>query len=620
MISDVKNLSFFDNSLRTRVVADASPVALGAVLLQFESSTDDSPKFICYASKSLTSTEQRYCQTEKESLALVWAVERFAHYLIGRTFELETDHKPLEAIFSPTSRPCLRIERWILRLQSFRFRVVYRKGSSNIADSLSRLTVHSNDNEDIDPDEKFLILTVLESTAIDISEIEDATIHDQELTLVKDSLRSGIWKYPEIKVYETFQNELGLVGELVVRGNKMIVPSSLRRRFLELGHEGHPGESGMKRRLRDRVWWPGMDKVIKKWITDCEGCRLTGLPQKPEAMQRRPLPLEAWVDVAIDFLGPLPSGEYLFVIVDYFSRYKEVEIMTKITAKDTVDRLRAIFKRLGFPRTISLDNAKQFLSSEFRDYCRGCGITLNYTTPYFPQQNGEVERQNRSLLKRLQISNALKRDWKQDLDEYLTMYYSTPHSITGKTPSELMLGRTIRTKLPFLREIETAPPNDEFCDRDAIAKKHACDRENIKRNARPSSIQEGDKVLMQNLLPGNKLTTTYSPVEYTVVRKSGTRCTVQSEDSGTTYERNSSHLKKIPTSVPAESVDLTSTRSSTSPSNCSISQEPLREDSPPAPLDTSPKPADIPNIPSRPKRVCKRPLKFDDYVDVPLDQ
>uniref|UniRef100_A0A8D8D3B6 (northern house mosquito) hypothetical protein n=2 Tax=Culex pipiens TaxID=7175 RepID=A0A8D8D3B6_CULPI len=200
------------------------------------------------------------------------------------------------------------------------------------------------------------------------------------------------------------------------------------------------------------------------------------------------------------------------------------------------------------------------------------------------------------------------------------MYYSTPHSITGKTPSELMLGRTIRTKLPFLREIETAPPNDEFCDRDAIAKKHACDRENIKRNARPSSIQEGDKVLMQNLVPGNKLTTTYSPVEYTVVRKSGTRCTVQSKDSGTTYERNSSHLKKIPTSVPAESVDLTSTRSSTSPSNCSISQEPLREDSPPAPLDTSPKPADIPNIPSRPKRVCKRLLKFDDYVDVPLDQ
>lgn len=121
MIADVNQLRFFDNSLRTRVVADASPVALGAVLVQYERDYGDcNPRIICFASKSLSSTEQRYCQTEKEALALVWAVERFATYLIGRRFELETDHKPLETIFGPASRPCPRIERWVLRLQSFR--------------------------------------------------------------------------------------------------------------------------------------------------------------------------------------------------------------------------------------------------------------------------------------------------------------------------------------------------------------------------------------------------------------------------------------------------------------------------------------------------------------------
>lgn len=112
MIADVNQLRFFDNSLRTRVVADASPVALGAVLVQYERDYGDcNPRIICFASKSLSSTEQRYCQTEKEALALVWAVERFATYLIGRRFELETDHKPLETIFGPASRPCPRIER-----------------------------------------------------------------------------------------------------------------------------------------------------------------------------------------------------------------------------------------------------------------------------------------------------------------------------------------------------------------------------------------------------------------------------------------------------------------------------------------------------------------------------
>ncbi|XP_055590210.1 uncharacterized protein K02A2.6-like [Uranotaenia lowii] len=81
MISNVQQLYFFDNTFRTRLIADASPVALGAVLIQFEGSSDCEPRPIAYASKSLTSTEQRYCQTEKEALALDWGVERFAVYL-----------------------------------------------------------------------------------------------------------------------------------------------------------------------------------------------------------------------------------------------------------------------------------------------------------------------------------------------------------------------------------------------------------------------------------------------------------------------------------------------------------------------------------------------------------
>lgn len=83
---------------KTQLYADASPVGLGAVLVQFSAGQ---PRIISYATKSLCETEMRYCQTEKEALALVWAVERFHFHLFGRTFELVTDHKPLEVIFSP---------------------------------------------------------------------------------------------------------------------------------------------------------------------------------------------------------------------------------------------------------------------------------------------------------------------------------------------------------------------------------------------------------------------------------------------------------------------------------------------------------------------------------------
>ncbi|XP_038106617.1 uncharacterized protein K02A2.6-like [Culex quinquefasciatus] len=219
--------------------------------------------------------------------------------------------------------------------------------------------------------------------------------------------------------------------------------------------------------------------------------------------------------------------------------------MAKITAKETVLRLDKIFTRLGYPQTITLDNAKQFVGVEIQEYCKTHGIYLNHSAPYWPQENGLVEKQNRSLLKRLKISHALNRDWKQDLREYLVMYYTTPHSTTGKTPTEMMYGRTIRSKIPAISDIDGVPLNTEEADRDRILKQKGKENEDARRNARRSSISTGDTVLMQNLLPGNKLTTTFSPTEYTVVSRDGPRATIHDSSSGKSFERNVAHLKRI---------------------------------------------------------------------------
>lgn len=134
-VAKVSALTHFDPSLKTRLVCDASPVGLGAVLYQY---CDGKPMPIAFASRSLSSEEQRYHQTEKEALALVWGVEKYYLYLIGVDFELETDHKALEFIFSSDSRPCMRVERWALQLQAYRYRVIYKKGIENVADVFSR--------------------------------------------------------------------------------------------------------------------------------------------------------------------------------------------------------------------------------------------------------------------------------------------------------------------------------------------------------------------------------------------------------------------------------------------------------------------------------------------------
>lgn len=148
-------------------------------------------------------------------------------------------------------------------------------------------------------------------------------------------------------------------------------------------------------RARDRVWWPGLDRDVRLTVKNCRGCLLVSQPDPPEPMSRRKMPSEAWIDLALDFLGPLPSGEYLLVVVDYYSRFKEVKVMNRITARDTIEVLEPIFVNNGYPQTITLDNARQFIGKELEEYCHIRKITLNHTTPYWPQANGQVERQNR---------------------------------------------------------------------------------------------------------------------------------------------------------------------------------------------------------------------------------
>ena len=113
-----------------------SILGLGAILTQTHG---EETRPVAYASRTLTPVERRYLQTEREALAVVWGCERFHLYLYGTTFAIYTDHKPLEIIYSPTSKPPARIERWGLRLQPYRFRVKHTPGVCNPADVLSRL-------------------------------------------------------------------------------------------------------------------------------------------------------------------------------------------------------------------------------------------------------------------------------------------------------------------------------------------------------------------------------------------------------------------------------------------------------------------------------------------------
>lgn len=298
-----------------------------------------------------------------------------------------------------------------------------------------------------------------------------------------------------------------------------------------------------KRWLRSKVWWPKIDQQAELFVRKCFGCTLVSAPDAPEPMKRKQLPSEPWQHVAMDFLGPLPSGHNLLVVVDYYSRYFEIEIMKKIDSTETIKRLTPMFARFGLPLTITADNGRQFVSEEFRGFCDSNNIKLISTIPYWPQKNGEVERQNRSILKWLTISQNTGRNWISDLHEYLLMYRSTQHSTTLKTPSEMMFGRNIRDKLPsILNPLEI---DEETADRDKEKKEKERVYADAKRKAKENEIGMGDEVLVKRSIKTNKLASTFEPTVHKVINRTGSEAVIEAEDTGKRYRRNVAHLKKI---------------------------------------------------------------------------
>ncbi len=128
-------LALYDSNKETTVSADASSYGLGAVLLQMQAEKEWKP--VAYASRALSDTKQRYAQIEKEALASTWAYERFAEFLIGKDFHIETDHKPLVPLLSTKRLDELppHIQRLRMRLMRFSYTISHVAGK-NIAQQM----------------------------------------------------------------------------------------------------------------------------------------------------------------------------------------------------------------------------------------------------------------------------------------------------------------------------------------------------------------------------------------------------------------------------------------------------------------------------------------------------
>ncbi|RVW17418.1 Gypsy retrotransposon integrase-like protein 1 [Vitis vinifera] len=240
-------------------------------------------------------------------------------------------------------------------------------------------------------------------------------------------------------------------------------------------HEGICGNHSGGRSLAHRAhsqgyYWPTMKKDAAAYVKRCDKCqRHAPIPHMPSTTLKSisgPWPFAQW---GMDIVGPLPAApaqkKFLLVATDYFSKWVEAEAYASIKDKDVTKFVwKNIICRFGIPQTIIADNGPQFDSIAFRNFCSELNIRNSYSTPRYPQSNGQAEATNKTLINALKKRlEQAKGKWVEELPGVLWAYRTTPGRPTGNTPFALAYGMdaVIPTEvgLPTIRT-DAAKQND----------------------------------------------------------------------------------------------------------------------------------------------------------------
>ena len=292
--------------------------------------------------------------------------------------------------------------------------------------------------------------------AMTLSEVKDEIKNDSVLQKISRAIETNQWwSDPETRLYTNVKEELSLRDGVILRGRRLVLPQSLQREAVELAHAGHQGMVKTKRLLREKLWFPSIDKMVENRIKTCITCQAAtqGTMPRLEPLNMTPLPKAPWKEIAVDFVGPFPSGELLLVLIDEYSRFPEVEIVHSTSAMATIPKLDGIFSRQGIPDVVKSDNGPPFNSDEFANFASFLGFEHRKVTPYWPKANGEVERFMRTLEKAIRTANVEKNNWKQAMYLFLRQYRATPHSTTDLSPSEALNNQKLKIHLPQLADI-----------------------------------------------------------------------------------------------------------------------------------------------------------------------
>ena len=555
LIAEDCKLAYFDVNKDLHLQVDSSKDGVGCFLHQ-----DGRP--VEYASKTLTETQKRWAQIEKELLSVIIGLERFDQYTYGRKVFVENDHKPLEHIIKkPLSQVPRRLQNLLMRLHRYDIVFKYVEGSKlNIADTLSR-AVAGSETHDI-PDQQIHTVTGVSDSMLE--RIRDETKIDESLQILVEYTRDG-WpenhnQNPAVSAYRQIKDSISHEDGIMYNNERLIIPKSMRKEVKKKLHAAHLGHDSMMRRARRTIYWPGMTDEVKQLAENCDACNRRKPANQKEKLQQHEEGNAPWEKVGIDFFE-IKDHHYL-VVVDYYSTYIEVEYMKSTTSTQTIKKLKQTFARWGIPQEMVSDNGPQLVSAEFKEFLKCWGIIHKPSDPLYPKGNGKAEAAVKT------IKNMLIKCHENNEDPYLALLElrATPRQDVNMSPAEIMCGRVPRTSIPQKnKETSHNPEYQKLREkrRESIRKCH--DRGATELKPIPHQAPVFFKTAQEKWCPGK------------VTQRKGRKYEILGENGGE-YTRNRLHIrpKSSPFDETFEAI-LTTPDEETSQPETDITERPTRQ-------------------------------------------
>ena len=448
-------LRTFDPAKETELITDASRIGLGFALLQVDPMSGNRHLIQC-GSRSLTGPESRYAVCELEGLAILYAITKCRHYLLGMDhFTVVTDHKPLKGVFAKDLSDIenARLRKYREKLTGYNFSLSWREGKTNeIADALSRAPVfpapeaESDDFVDVCNAISSLKLTNSDPILAPMIAAAEADIDYQQIIqqLGKTKNPKSLPQYHPGRELNSVWSQLSVneLGLIILDNNRIFVPKKQRKELLELIHTAHCGTDKTKRRAKELYFWRGMASDVHLLVHKCEICRPFLPSQGREPLIPGTTATGPMTDVGTD-LFQIGHNHYL-VMVDRYSNFPFVSKLTKLNTSSITKVLTDWFNTFGWAERLRSDNGPQF-RTEFQEFCTKNFIIHENSSPYNPQSNGLSE----SAVKQMKF---LLKKCSEDLTIFtssLLEFRNTPN-LSGKSPAQMFFGRRLRGKLPHL--------------------------------------------------------------------------------------------------------------------------------------------------------------------------